>query len=136
MGQPIEGSNPSLSATHSRRSFRARVMRWAHEASVGLTPKLRIGAFNRQTMHQPHQFAVEYTFGAAGDLKPSVRRTGHALGARRAAYHSPRRARRGTSGALYLQSASAGLNSHPRPAFAKAGGKIGVEDRVPRSGDV
>ena len=45
------------------------------------------------------------------------------------------RARRGTSGALYLQSAPAGLNPLPRPAFADANGAIGVEDRVPRSGD-
>ena len=45
------------------------------------------------------------------------------------------RARRGTSGALYLQSAPAGLNSHPRPALADAGGEIDVEDRVPRTGD-
>ena len=45
------------------------------------------------------------------------------------------RARRGTSGALYLQSAPAGLNPLPRPAFAEADGAIGVEDRVPRSGD-
>jgi hypothetical protein len=45
------------------------------------------------------------------------------------------RARRGTSGALYLQSAPAGLNSLPRPAPADADGAIDVEDRVPRSGD-
>jgi hypothetical protein len=50
-------------------------------------------------------------------------------------YHGHRRARRGTSGALYLQSAPAGLNPLPRPAFAEANGAIGVEDRVPRSGD-
>jgi len=45
------------------------------------------------------------------------------------------RARRGASGALYLQSAPAGLNSLPRPTFAKAVGAADVEDRVPRSGD-
>ncbi len=48
---------------------------------------------------------------------------------------SPGRARRGTSGALYLQSAPAGLNPLSRPAFAEADGANGVEDRVPRSGD-
>ena len=53
----------------------------------------------------------------------------------RAPVESVGRARRGTSGALYLQSAPAGLNSHPRPAFADADGEIDVEDRVPRSGD-
>ena len=52
----------------------------------------------------------------------------------RCRYHSAGRARRGTSGALYLQSAPAGLNSLPRPAPADAGGVIDVEDRVPRSG--
>ena len=45
------------------------------------------------------------------------------------------RARRGTSGALYLQSAPAGLNPLSRPAFAEADGASDVEDRVPRSGD-
>ena len=35
-------------------------------------------------------------------------------------YHLARRARRGTSGALYLQSAPAGLNSHSRSPFSKA----------------
>src|SRR4051812_1131048 len=43
------------------------------------------------------------------------------------------RARRGTSGALYLQSAPAGLNSHPRTASLQAAASSDVEDRVPRS---
>ena len=45
------------------------------------------------------------------------------------------RARRGTSGALYLQSAPAGLNPLPRSASSKADGLCDVDDRVPRSGD-
>jgi hypothetical protein len=45
------------------------------------------------------------------------------------------RARRGTSGALYLQSAPAGLNSHPRSPYSNATASSDVEDRVPRSGD-
>jgi len=45
------------------------------------------------------------------------------------------RARRGTSGALYLQSAPAGLNSPSRPPCAEAATPGDVEDRVPRSGD-
>ena len=45
------------------------------------------------------------------------------------------RARRGTSGALYLQSAPAGLNSHPRSPYSRAAASSDVEDRVPRSGD-
>src|SRR3990170_4743135 len=42
----------------------------------------------------------------------------------RAALSSAGRARRGTSGALYLQSAPAGLNPLPRPAFASAAGAV------------
>ena len=45
------------------------------------------------------------------------------------------RARRGTSGALYLQSAPAGLNSLPRSPLSRAAASSDVEDRVPRSGD-
>ena len=45
------------------------------------------------------------------------------------------RARRGTSGALYLQSAPAGLNPLPRSSFSYAAGRCDVEDRVPRSGE-
>ena len=45
------------------------------------------------------------------------------------------RARRGTSGALYLQSAPAGLNPLPRSPFSKAARRCDVEDRVPRSGE-
>ena len=45
------------------------------------------------------------------------------------------RARRGTSGALYLQSAPAGLNSPSRSPFSKAAATSDVEDWVPRSGD-
>jgi hypothetical protein len=46
-----------------------------------------------------------------------------------------RRARRGTSGALYLQSAPAGLNSLSRSPLSKAALPCDVEGRVPRSGD-
>ena len=45
------------------------------------------------------------------------------------------RARRGTSGALYLQSAPAGLNSLPRSPLSNAARRCDVEDRVPRSGE-
>ena len=50
-------------------------------------------------------------------------------------YTAQRRARRGTSGALYLQSAPAGLNSLPRSSFSQAAASSDVEDRVPRSGE-
>src|SRR4029077_13038022 len=45
------------------------------------------------------------------------------------------RARRGTSGALYLQSAPAGLNPLPRSPLPNAARRCDVEDRVPRSGE-
>ena len=45
------------------------------------------------------------------------------------------RARRGTSGALYLQSAPAGLNPLPRSPSPNAARRCDVEDRVPRSGE-
>ena len=50
-------------------------------------------------------------------------------------YTQPCRARRGTSGALYLQSAPAGLNPLPRSPFSNAARRRDVEDRVPRSGE-
>jgi hypothetical protein len=53
----------------------------------------------------------------------------------RSAVDSACRARRGTSGALYLQTAPAGLNSHPRSPFSRAAASSDVEDRVPRSGE-
>jgi len=53
----------------------------------------------------------------------------------RSALNSRGRARRGTSGALNLQSAPAGLNSHPRSPFSRAAASSDVEDRVPRSGE-
>ena len=54
---------------------------------------------------------------------------------RPAAVFFGRRARRGTSGALYLQSAPAGLNSLPRSLLSNAARRCDVEDRVPRSGE-
>jgi hypothetical protein len=53
----------------------------------------------------------------------------------RSALDSRGRARRGTSGALNLQSAPAGLNPHPRSPFSRAAASSDVEDRVPRSGE-
>jgi hypothetical protein len=63
---------------------------------------------------------------ASSTLDPSLDRT---------AVDFRGRARRGTSGALYLQTALAGLNSHPRSPFSRAAASSDVEDRVPRSGE-
>ncbi len=51
------------------------------------------------------------------------------------AVNCPGRARRGTSGALYLQSAPAGLNPLPRSPSSNATRRCDVEDRVPRIGE-
>ena len=56
-------------------------------------------------------------------------------GRARALLSFPSRARRGTSGALYLQSAPAGLNPLPRSPLPNAARRRDVEDRVPRSGE-
>ncbi len=53
----------------------------------------------------------------------------------RGAVSFPSRARRGTSGALYLQSAPAGLNPLPRSPSSNAARRCDVEDRVPRIGE-
>jgi hypothetical protein len=66
-------------------------------------------------------------------LEPGARPTSVLSG--RSALDFGGRARRGTSGALYLQSAPAGLNSHPRSPFSRAAASSDVEDRVPRSGE-
>jgi hypothetical protein len=74
--------------------------------------------------------------GAAGRVQGKVAiRLSEAVPSQPSAVDSPRRARRGTSGALYLQSAPAGLNSHPRSPYSRAAASSDVEDRVPRSGD-
>jgi hypothetical protein len=59
----------------------------------------------------------------------------HELAVKASLLSSRGRARRGTSGALNLQSAPAGLNSHPRSPYSNATASSDVEDRVPRSGD-
>jgi hypothetical protein len=73
----------------------------------------------------------------SGALEPVAQSEPRDLRGRRSpsAVDSPRRARRGTSGALYLQTAPAGLNSHPRSPFSRAAASSDVEDRVPRSGE-
>ena len=66
---------------------------------------------------------------------PTEHRSGAGRAPRPAGVSLAGRARRGTSGALYLQSAPAGLNSSSRPLRSEAAAPGGVEDRVPRSGE-
>lgn len=49
-------------------------------------------------------------------------------------YNNIGRARRGVSGALYPQTATAGLNSHPRCSLVRLAPLSGVESRVLRGG--
>jgi hypothetical protein len=84
-----EGSNPSLSATPIRfASISCRVARRGRLVAYGAALEMRFGATRR------------------GFESPPLR---HSATIRRG------RARRGTSGALYPQSATAGLNSRSRP---------------------
>ncbi len=83
----------------------------------------------------------------AGERSPSGlwRRTGNAVRGNPSRVRIPPsppplldcdgRARRGTSGALYLQSAPAGLNPLPRSPLSDAAISGDVEGRVPRSDD-
>ena len=140
-GQPVAGSNPALSATYATHAnangcWPTPVL--AHAGTVGpmasgasprtsgggaLAPVLgrRLGLRARAGGWRSSWFA---------DPTPSTR----AL-ITRFAVDSAGRARRGTSGALYLQTAPAGLNSHPRSPFSRAAASSDVEDRVPRSGE-
>ena len=92
----------------------------------GAALEMRFGATRRGFESRPLRQSVlpTVTTGLASD---TVRR--------RSALDSRSRARRGTSGALYLQSAIAGLNSHLRSPFSRAAASSDVEDRVPRSGE-
>jgi len=75
-----------------------------------------------RTSESEHRLAAEGRGSVLGDLAVKA-----------SLIDCPGRARRGTSGALNLQSAPAGLNSHPRTASLQAAASSDVEDRVPRS---
>jgi hypothetical protein len=68
-------------------------------------------------------------------LRSSLTHLGDHHHRRQSGVSSLSRARRGTSGALYLQSAPAGLNPLPRSPLSNAARRCDVEDRVPRSGE-
>ena len=132
-GQPVAGSNPALSAISARRPG-GRCRRWrrallAHASRDALASVLGrrlgldrpAGALGFDAVPR----AADAGVGAAALPTPSVR-TGVSF---------PSRARRGTSGALYLQSAPAGLNSLPRSPLSNAARRCDVEGRVPRSGE-
>jgi len=58
-----------------------RVMRCAHDASVGPVGPFRIAAVGGLITRRTHQITVEDGFGAIRGLNLAVRRTSHALSA-------------------------------------------------------
>jgi hypothetical protein len=104
-GQPVAGSNPALSAKTSGQ--------WARG------PRPRTSSSTSESERQLDDDVARSTLGDRTVEASLLDCAG--------------RARRGTSGALNLQSAPAGLNSHPRTASLQAAASSDVEDRVPRS---
>jgi hypothetical protein len=124
-GQPVAGSNPALSATASP----------VDRSMPALAPPLL--AYALQSARAPvlgRRLGLDHPPGALRFLAESDS-CPRGRSPSRSAVDSACRARRGTSGALYLQTAPAGLNSHPRSPFSRAAASSDVEDRVPRSGE-
>ena len=118
----------SKSGVRKHRGFESRPLRHPISASRGRGRLVDYGA------------ALEMRFGATrrGFESRPLRHTrlpDRHIQEAGTAVSFPGRARRGTSGALYLQSAPAGLNSLPRSALSNAARRCDVEDRVPRSGE-
>ena len=153
-GQPVAGSNPALSATCKPRDIVSQAYRSGFET---------LGSHHSPvTARNPRPGPWVRDVRGSTERSPSGlwRRTGNAVrgnpsgvrippspppfgsdweaprGSGLASRYTPTcRARRGTSGALYLQSAPAGLNSPSRPPRTEAANPGDDEDRVPRSGD-
>ena len=117
-GQPVAGSNPALSASYARHS----------------DVRARVGASAPRTSGQWRRGAPPWTSVSECQMSTEVADSVDAR-SEGSAVNFRGRARRGTSGALNLQSAIAGLNSHPRSPFSRAAATSDVEDRVPRSGE-
>ena len=161
-GQPVAGSNPALSAksrvrcvAEPRRNPRvARILVPRAHATSETLHRPSSARFARPAFsNRPNWPRIAPTMGA--DAFQPAERVTYARRAKMWALpeldDEPRparerpvnrsllsfrgRARRGTSGALNLQSAPAGLNSHPRSPYSNATVSSDVEDRVPRSGD-
>jgi hypothetical protein len=110
------GTNQRLPERLSSASRRGRLV------DYGAALEMRFGATRRGFESRPLRHSPAVNVPAQPGAKPSL-------------LSFPGRARRGTSGALNLQSAPAGLNSHPRSPYSNATASSDVEDRVPRSGD-
>ena len=138
-GQPVAGSNPALSAitradlnadrgvavcaaplTHIRvRSRRCSTAPCARRPSRRADVAWRDFLRSRRSSTGPAVLAADRILTRLG----------------RSAVSLAGRARRGTSGALYLQSALAGPNSPPEVIVLVGRRTRDVEDRVPRSGE-
>jgi hypothetical protein len=125
-GKPVAGSNPALSATARRADGPSCRLLRRDRPCFEVTDRASHGD---PAADGPATRLASRTRGRPGTRPPDPildRQTGVSFG---------RRARRGTSGALYLQSATAGLNPLPRSPFSNAARRRDVEDRVPRSGE-
>ena len=118
-GQPVAGSNPALSAISARRDRGP----WLRCRLCSSLTHLGVRSLRCSAPPSPHS---RWRRAAGASV-------GRQAGENRVSFLS--RARRGTSGALYLQSATAGLNPLPRSPFSNAARRRDVEDRVPRSGE-
>jgi hypothetical protein len=117
----------------TRRGFESRPLR--HLRTTAGRPSARWPAPVLATSRQWRRGAPRWTLVSVHRL-PALGAQSNIEPARKPALLSfVSRARRGTSGALNLQSAPAGLNSHPRSPSSNATASSDVEDRVPRSGD-
>ena len=140
---------PALAAPRPRSRTYKCARSAAHRRLGTDRPRRRSGP-----QHNPSHPTLARNASASGERSPSGlwRRTGNAVRGNpsrvrippspplsvaglRVAVDCAGRARRGTSGALYLQSAPAGLNPLPRSPSSNAAGWCDVEDRVPRSGE-
>ena len=123
-GQPVAGSNPALSAISARR------MATSVRCRLSVTRSRTCGCA-RSVLGSAFASPPSRPLGRLGSRLAARTR----VASRRDGLSFPSRARRGTSGALYLQSATAGLNPLPRSPFSNAARRCDVEDRVPRSGE-
>ncbi len=161
-GQPVAGSNPALSATLAP-GVDGPCRRWRLRSSLTHLGVRSFSCSSPPWPEPSSPGAALGVIAAAGGVGGSAPRSrtlgcarsgarrrlpiGHARaeltmrsqtdppGSRRVAVSLVGRARRGTSGALYLQSAPAGLNPLPRSPSSNAARRCDVEDRVPRIGE-
>ena len=133
----------SKSGVRKHRGFESRPLRHPISASrgrgrlvdYGAALEMRFGATRRGFESRPLRHLRAPAQRPMPGLKPPRPRRRTPGSETRTEVSFRGRARRGTSGALYLQSAPAGLNPLPRSLLSNAARRCDVEDRVPRSGE-